>query len=192
MIKPTCIPTYDTYSEKYGKFIDEYVLNLVKDLAKEFHFFIVEDSEACFVARRMSNRASYEECSYKFEIKVDKTLDFNYTKASFAYQKSSRLETEDTMFKGDCFKSYNVRRNVEDTGASCMVDNRVTGDKSEIDGWVAYLFSCLMDFHVCAWKESGWGYGEDENNIYNDNYLFLPVSEEDYRDESVWNLNPLF
>lgn len=189
MIKPTCIPTYDTHSEKYGKFIDEYVLNLLKDLAKEFHFYVVEDSATLFVARRMSNRETYEDSSLKFEIKVDKTLSLDYTKASFVYQKGTRLEVEDPMFKSDGFKSYHVKRTVEDMGASCMVNNTVTGDKSEIDGWVAYLFHCLMDFHVCAWKESGWGYGEDKSNPYNDNYLSLPISEKDYLDENLWPLN---
>lgn len=189
MIQPTCIPTYDTHSDKYGKCIDEYVLNVVKDLANQFHFYVVEDSATSFIARRMSNRETYEDGQLKFEIKVDKTLSLNYTKASFVYQKGERLEVADPMFKSDGFKSYHVKRTVEDMGASCMVNNAVTGDKSEIDGWVAYLFHCLMDFHVSAWKESGWGYGEDKNNPFNDNYLSLPVSEKDYLDENLWPLN---
>lgn len=191
MIKPTCIPTYDTHSIKYGKSADGYLLNLLKDLAYQFSFCIVKDSATCFVARRMTNKESYEDSSYKFEIKVDKTLSLDYTKASFVYQKSSRLETQDIMFKDDLFKSYNVKRTIEDTGASCMVNNTAKVNESEVDGWVAYLFHCLMDFHVCAWKESGWSYGDDVHNPCNDNYLSLPISEKDYLDESLWNLNPI-
>lgn len=180
------IPTYATASDKYGKVSRDYVWNLVRDLAKQYDFYVVKDEPDSFIVRRMVERNIEREFGAKLEIRLDWLPNAEYGKGEFKYRKEYFTGGAKEYGGGvTCWHEEKIERS---TGSHVYYNLQEGSHEREIDGWIALLCRCVLDLHIDAWTESGWGYGEGElGNEEDDNYFCHPIEKKEmYNDEDDW------
>lgn len=182
------IPTYATASEKYGKATKDFVWNFVRDLAKQYDFYIAKDKPNSLIVRRMIEKNEERDFSAKLQISLGWFPDAGYGKGEFKYSKESYTGREEEYAGG--VRCWNEERLERSTGSHTYYDLQEGGDMSDIEGWIALLFKCVLDLHVTAWTESAWRYGGgDSCNEGDDNYFCHPIEKESaYNDEDEWRI----
>ena len=180
------IPTYATASDKYGKVSKDYVWNFVRDLAKQYDFYVVKDEPDDFIVRRMIERNIERDFGAKLQISLGWIPARGYGKAEFKYLKESYGGSEKEHAGGvHCWNEERIERS---TGSYTYFDLQEDGHMADVDGWIALLLKSVLDLHVTAWQESAWPYGCGEFcNEADDNFFCHPFEKETvYNDDNEW------